>query len=89
MAPLALGVSIRWAQPGPADFTPLVAMVAGVLMARFVIGLRLTVMTTVVAAGAGAGWAAAIEMWGVGGPTLVVMAAVAVLRGVVDRREPA
>jgi uncharacterized membrane protein YdjX (TVP38/TMEM64 family) len=89
MGLLALGVSIRWAQPGPADFTPVVAMLAGVLVARFVIGLRLTVVTTVAAAAAGAGWAAAVATWGFSVPTLVLIAAVAVLRAVKDHRETA
>jgi hypothetical protein len=79
MSILGLGVSIRWADAGPADFTPLVAMLAGVLVARFVIGLRLGALTTVAAAGAGAAWAAAVPRWGIAVPTLVVIGAVAAL----------
>jgi hypothetical protein len=78
--PLGLGVSIRWADPGPADFTPLLAMVAAVLVVRFVIGLRLGALTTVSAVAGGAAWAAAIPRWGLVIPTLIVVIAVAALR---------
>jgi hypothetical protein len=77
---LALGVSIPWARAGPADFTPLLSMAAAVLVARFVIGVRLTLMTTVLAAAAGAVWAAAIPRVGGSVPTLVAILLIAVLR---------
>jgi hypothetical protein len=77
MAPLALGVSIRWAHAGPADFTPLLAMIAAILVARFVVGVRLGAVSTLMAAGAGAAWAAAIPRWGVTVPTLLALAVVA------------
>jgi hypothetical protein len=89
MIPLGLGVSVRWAAAGPADFTPLLAMLAAVLVARFVIRLRLTVMSTVVAAGIGAAWAAALELWGFSAPTLMVILLVAILRFRTDRMESA
>jgi hypothetical protein len=82
---LALGVSMRWAQPGPADFTPLLAILAAVLVARFVIGARLTMMTGFVAAAAGAAWAAALPRWGFTVPTLAAILAVSALRVWVDR----
>jgi hypothetical protein len=85
MAPLALGVSLRWAQPGPADFAPLLSMIAGVVIARFVVGIRLGPMSTVAAAGVGASWAAALPHWGVALPTLMVMAILVVARLWVDR----
>ena len=88
MGLFALGVSIRWSQAGPADFTPLLAMVAGILVARFVIGVRLGVVSTVLAVGAGAAWAAAIPGWGVTVPTLLVLAIVAGARAWVDRSRP-
>jgi hypothetical protein len=78
--PLALGVSIPWARSGPADFTPLLAMVAAVLVARFVVGVRLTLPVAVVAAAAGAAWAAAIPTFGTSVPTLAAITATALLR---------
>jgi hypothetical protein len=89
MVPLALGVSIRWAQPGPADFTPLLAMMAGVLVVRFVVGLRLGPITAVAAAGAGAAWAAAVPPWGIAVPTLAAIVAIAGLRVWADKTRPA
>jgi hypothetical protein len=86
MTILGLGVSIRWADAGPADLTPVVAMLAGVLMARFVVGLRLGVLVTVTAAGAGAAWAALVPRWGIAVPTLGVIVAVAALRLWADAR---
>jgi hypothetical protein len=80
MAPLALGVALRWAQPGPADFAPLLSMIVGVLTARFVVGIRLGPMSMVTAAGVGAAWAAALPYWGLPVPTLMVIAIVAVAR---------
>ncbi|HZB04388.1 MAG TPA: hypothetical protein VE737_08715 [Actinomycetota bacterium] len=85
MAPLALGVALRWAQPGPADFTPLLSMLAGVVIARFVVGIRLGPMSTVTAAGVGAAWAGALPYWGVALPTLLVIVIVAIARLWVDR----
>lgn len=77
--PLALGVPVRWAEAGPADFTPLLAMLAAVLVARFVVGLRLGAVSTVMAAAAGAAWAAAIPQFGLGAPTLVAVAVMVAL----------
>jgi hypothetical protein len=89
MSLLALGVSIRWAEAGPADFTPLLSMMAAVLVVRFVVGLRLGPITAVAAAGAGAAWAAAVPPWGIALPTLVVIVATAGLRAWADRTRPA
>jgi hypothetical protein len=89
MSLLALGVSIRWAEAGPADFTPLLAMLTAVLVVRFVIGLRLGPITTVAAAGAGAAWAAAVPPLGIAVPTLVAIVATAGLRAWADRTRPA
>lgn len=82
---LGLGVSIRWAHSGPADFTPLVAMIAAILIARFVVGVRLGPVSTLMAAGVGAAWAAAIPRWGLALPTLLVLAVAAAARVWVDR----
>jgi hypothetical protein len=82
---LALGVSIRWAHAGPADFTPVLAIAAAVLVARFVIGARLTMMSLVIAAAGGAAWAAALPRWGFTVPTLAVILTVSALRFWVDR----
>lgn len=67
---LALGVSAQWARAGPADFTPLVAMVGMVLVVRFVLRIPLTPMTLMLAFLAGASWAVAIAQWGFTVPTL-------------------
>lgn len=75
---LALGVSIRWAGDGSADFTPILAILAGILVVRFVLGYRLTIITVTMAVLAGALWAAAIAEWGLSLPTLAAVAAVAV-----------
>jgi hypothetical protein len=85
MAPLALGVSIKWSPAGPADFTPLLAMMAAILVARFVAGIRLGPVSTVLAAGVGAAWAGAIPQWGLAVPTLIVIVLVAATRAWVDR----
>ena len=79
MGVVALGVSMEWARPGPADFTPLLAMVGGVLILRFVIRVPLTGLRTMVAAASGAMWAAAVGSWGFALPTLVALGVVALL----------
>jgi hypothetical protein len=73
---LALGVSIRWTDAGPADFTPLLAILAAILVVRFAVGLRLTPVTVMAAVFAGALWAAAIARWGFSLPTLAVIGVV-------------
>jgi hypothetical protein len=80
VSPLALGVSIRWARSGPVDFTPLVAMLVAVVVARFVFGIRLGAVTAVAAAATGAAWAAALPRFGVSVPTLVALVALTALR---------
>jgi hypothetical protein len=85
MSVLALGVSIRWTDAGPADFTPLLAMAAGILMIRFLAGIRLGAVSTLMAAGGGAAWAAAVPRWGVSIPTLLAVIAVTALRLWMDR----
>ena len=80
VAPLALGVSVRWADAGSADFTPLLAILGAVLIARFVIGARMTILTATFAAGGGAAWAAALPRWGFTVPTLMAVLAICVLR---------
>ena len=74
----ALGVSIRWAGGGPADLTPIVAALAAILVVRFVLGYRLTVITVTTAVLGGTLWAAAVAEWGVSVPTLAALTAVAV-----------
>lgn len=74
-----MGVSIQWARSGPADLTPLLAMIGAVLVLRFVIGLPLTLFLTILAAAAGAAWAAAVQSWGLALPTLAAVAAVGFL----------
>lgn len=79
VTPLALGVSVHWARSGPADFTPLLAMVAAILVVRFVVGLQLTLPRTLAAAAAGAAWAAVAATEGFALPTLAAVAATALL----------
>jgi hypothetical protein len=74
---LGLGVSIRWAQPGPADFTPVVAVIVAIFIVRFLLGFRLTGPTVVMAVLGGTLWAAAAAQWGITVPSLVAVAAVA------------
>ncbi len=89
VAPLALGVSTRWAHAGPADFTPLLAILGAVLIARFVIGARMTIMTATVAAAGGAAWAAALPRWGITIPTLMAVLMISALRVLVGRARSA
>lgn len=81
-----VGVPIRWARAGPADFTPLVAMVAAVLILRFFIGARLTAMTTALAVAGGALWAFGAERFGLSTSTFAALVLVAALRLSVRRR---
>ena len=82
---LAVGVPVRWTRGGPVDFVPLLALVAAVLVARFVIGARLTPVTFTVAATCGASWAWAIAVWGIELPSLAAVIATAVLTASVGR----
>jgi len=76
---LAYGMSV---QPGPRhlDLTPLTAIVASILIARFLIGLRLSPPTVVGAAFAGALWAYLAEPWGLVRPSMIALLLVIVLR---------
>jgi hypothetical protein len=76
---LALGVSVQWARSGPADFTPLLAMVGAILVVRFLIGIPLTLPRTLAAAAAGATWAALAATLGVAVPTLAAVVATAIV----------
>ncbi|MGH9247165.1 MAG: hypothetical protein ACRD29_23165 [Acidimicrobiales bacterium] len=89
MTPLALGGPAPWARAGPADLTPLVAMVAAVLILRFVVGVRLTVMTATLAVCAGALWASIIERWGVALPSAAAAVLLTGLRTAVGRARSA
>jgi hypothetical protein len=89
VSPLGLGVSIRWARTGPVDFTPLLAMLVAVLVARFVFGVRLGAVTTVAAVATGAAWAAAIPRFGLSVPTLLALVALTALRWVSRPAHPA
>lgn len=76
---LAYGMSI---QPGPRhlDLTPLVAILAAILIARFLVGLALTPPTVVGAAFAGALWAYLAEPWGIAAPSMAAFLLIVVLR---------
>jgi len=80
MSALAIGVPIPWAPAGPADFTPLVAMLGAILILRFVVGVRLTVMTTMLAITAGALWSYSAERWGIVVPTMSALVLIVSLR---------
>ena len=70
---LAYGMSIP-PQAQHVDLTPLTAMVAALLLVRFVVGKRLTPLSGIQAVFAGALWAYLAEPWG-----LVVPSALAVV----------
>lgn len=89
VAPLALGVPLRWADAGPADVTPLLAILGAVLIARFVIGARMTIMTATLAAAAGAAWAAALPRLGITIPSLMAVLMICALRVWVGRARSA
>jgi hypothetical protein len=80
MGALAIGVPIPWARAGPADFTPLAAMVGAILILRFIVGARLTVMTTMLAITAGALWSYCAERWGIVLPTMSALVLIVSLR---------
>ena len=82
---LAVGVPIRWARGGPIDVVPLLAAVAAILIARFVIRARLTPVTFIAAVASGSAWALAITIWGIELPTLAAVVVTAVLAGSVGR----
>jgi hypothetical protein len=86
---LALGVSIPWARSGPADFTPLLAMLCAILILRFVVGSHLTAMRTMLAVACGALWATCIERWGIVVPTAFALLVIAGLRSIVGRSRAA
>jgi hypothetical protein len=75
---LALGVPVRWAGEGPADLTPVLGALAGVMVVRFLLGHRLTIITVTMAILGGTLWTAAIAEWGFSLPTLAALAVVAV-----------
>ena len=80
-----MGVPIQWARAGPADFTPLISVLGAVLILRFVVGARLTVMTTTLAIFAGAFWVFGIERWGITFPTVVTLLLITRLRTTIGR----
>src|ERR687892_2549711 len=86
---LAVGVPIRWARGGPIDVVPLLAVVAAVLVTRFVIGARLTPVSFILAATCGSAWALAITIWGIELPTLAAVLTTAGLTGSVGGAPPA
>jgi len=75
---LALGVPVRWAGEGPADLTPVLGALAGILVVRFLLGHRLTIITVTVAILGGTLWTAAIAEWGFSLPTLAALTVMAV-----------
>lgn len=75
IALLGLGIAVRWAHAGPADFTPVLAVAAAVLVVRFLLGLPLTVLTLTMAVLGGTMWAAAIAQWGFSAPTVSALGA--------------
>jgi hypothetical protein len=83
---LATGTLPIHPQPGRIDFTPLVAVVAALLVVRFVLGIGLTwpVVTAVVIAGTALGWA--IDAWGILAPTAVAFIGATVLTAPLHRR---
>jgi hypothetical protein len=81
---LAYGVSIPPAARH-LDLTPLLAIIGGILIARSVVGARLTPMTAVLAAFCGALWAYLAERWGLVPPSIAAFVLVCALRSASPR----
>jgi hypothetical protein len=83
---LAYGMSV---QPGPRhlDLTPLVAILAAIVIARFVVGLALSPPTIVGATFSGALWAYLAEPLGLAAPSVAAILLIVVLRGVRRRTD--
>lgn len=64
------------------DLTPLLAIIGGIVLARSVVGARLTPLTAVSAAFCGALWAYLAERWGLVPPSLGALLLVFALRSV-------
>jgi hypothetical protein len=78
---LAYGMSVP---PGTRhlDLTPLIAIVCSIVIARFLVGLRLTPPAAAGAAFAGALWAYLAEPWGLLTPSFLALLLIIVLRKV-------
>jgi hypothetical protein len=78
---LAYGMSVP---PGPRhlDLTPLIAIVTAIVIARFLVGLKLTPPTVAGAAFVGALWAYLAEPWGLVTPSSLALLLIVVLRRV-------
>lgn len=85
---LGYGMSIPPPELRHADLTPLIAMIAAILLVRFVVGIRLTPMSAVQAAFVGALWAYLAEPWGLVIPSALAVVVVALLRVHVGSRGP-
>jgi hypothetical protein len=71
---LAWGVPIDPTRSGPFDLTPLIAIVAALLVFRFVLQRPFTPLMVATAALTGSGWALGEEIWGPALPTLAAAA---------------
>ena len=80
----AYGVVLPPSEVHP-DFTPIVSIIVAICVARFVVGLRLTPMMSVLAAFGGSLWAALAEGLGIMPPSVAALALVLGLRGAVRR----
>lgn len=83
---LAYGVAFPTRGRAYADLTPIVSMLVAVVLARLVLGLRLTSFTIVLAAFCGALWAYLAEPWGLVAPTALAAFGLIVAAGVLRRR---
>lgn len=81
---LAYGVSVA-PYSRHLDLTPITAIVVAILVARFVVGMRLTPLGAALAAFAGALWAYLAEGWGLVVPSLAALVITLSLRAVVRR----
>jgi hypothetical protein len=61
---VALGVPLRWSDAGPLDLAPLLSMIAAVVIARFLLGVRMTALTFALCLAIGAAWSSAVSRWG-------------------------
>jgi hypothetical protein len=78
---LAYGVSIPPAARH-LDLTPLLAIIGGIAIWRFVVGAPLTPLTGAIAAFSGALWAYLAEGWGLIPPSVAALLLVVLLRSI-------
>jgi hypothetical protein len=83
---LGYGMILRADQQAASpDLAPMLAILSALAIARFVVGLRLTPMSGVVAAFAGALWAFLVPGWGLVPPSVAALTLILSARAIVRR----